>query len=105
MDDLTFMLALVVGATALFAATLGGITGMSTGIIAPPILAFAFVVREAVPIVTVAMLFNTASRAVGNRAFIDRRVVLWYSLGAVPSAAVGGIVFANAPADLLSTGA
>lgn len=102
MDDLTFTLALVVGATALFAATLGGITGMSTGIIALPILAFAFGVREAVPIVTVAILFTTASRAVANRTFINRRVVLWYSLGAVPSATVGGIVFAHAPAGLLA---
>ena len=63
-------MALVVGAAALFAATLCGITGMGTGIIALPILAFAFGVREAVPIVTLAMMFNTVSRAVANRAFI-----------------------------------
>ena len=96
------MLALAVGATALFAGTLGGITGMSTGIIALPVLAFAFGVREAVPIVTVAMLYNMVSRTIANRAYIDYRVVLWYCLGAVPAAAVGGIVFANAPVNLLA---
>jgi uncharacterized membrane protein YfcA len=97
-------LALIVGVTALFAATLGGIVGMSSGIIALPVLAFAFGVREAVPIVTVAMLFNTASRAVANRDSIDYRVAGWYCLGAIPSAAIGGIVFAHASADLLARG-
>jgi uncharacterized protein len=104
MDDLTLAVALLVGATALFAGTLGGITGMSTGIIALPVLAFAFGVREAVPIVTVAMLFNMTSRTIANRDYINYRVVFWYCLGAVPSAAVGGIVFANAPAEILARG-
>ena len=104
MEDLSLTLTLIVGATALFAATLGGITGMSTGIIALPVLAFAFGVREAVPIVTIAMLFNTASRSVANREYTDYKIVLWYSLGAVPAAAIGGVVFANAPAEILARG-
>jgi uncharacterized membrane protein YfcA len=104
LEDLTLVVALVVGATALFAAVLGGVTGMSTGIVALPVLAFAFGVRDAVPIVTIAMLFNTASRAWANWEHIDFRVVAWYSAGAVPAAAIGGVVFANAPAEILARG-
>lgn len=104
MDDLTLLVALLVAGTALFAGTLGGITGMSTGIIALPVLAFAFGVREAVPIVTVAMLFNMTSRTIANRDYINYRVVFWYCVGAVPAAAIGGVVFANAPAEILARG-
>ena len=77
---------------------------MSTGIMALPVLAFAFGVREAVPIVTVAMLFNMTSRTIANRDHINYRVVFWYCLGAIPAAAIGGIVFANAPAEILARG-
>ena len=104
MDDLSLWLALAVAMTALLAATLGGIAGMGTAIITLPVLIFAFGVREAVPIVSVAMLFNMASRAVANREFIDYRVTLWFGAGAIPGAAVGAVVFASAPADLLARG-
>lgn len=101
MDDVTQVVVVVV-ATALIAGTLGGITGMSTGIIALPVLAFALGVLDAVPVVTVAMLFNMASRIIANRAYINYHVVFWYCLGAVPAAAIGAAVFANAPVEILS---
>jgi uncharacterized membrane protein YfcA len=102
--DLSTYELLIVVATALIAGTLGGITGMSTSIIALPVFAITFGVREAVPIITIAMLFNLASRAAANWPHIDRRVVLWYCIGAVPAAALGGVVFANAPPGLLARG-
>ena len=71
MLDLTTAELLIVVATALVAGTLGGITGMSTSIIALPVFAITFGVREAVPIITIAMLFNLASRAAANRPYID----------------------------------
>ena len=104
MFDLSTTEMLIVVATALVAGTLGGITGMSTSIIALPVFAITFGVREAVPIVTVAMLFNLASRAAANRADINYRVVLWYCIGAVPAAGLGGVVFANTPTGLLARG-
>ena len=104
MLDLSTSELIVVVATALFAGTLGGITGMSTSIIALPVFAIVFGVRETVPMITIAMLFNLASRVVANRHDIDNRVVLWYCTGAVPLAALGGVVFANAPADILARG-
>lgn len=96
------LLASVVGITALVASVIGGITGMSTGIIMLPVLTFAFGVRGAVPIVTVAMLLNMTSRTVANRHDVNYPVVRWYVLGAVPSAALGSVAFANAPAELLA---
>jgi uncharacterized membrane protein YfcA len=104
LDDLSLWLALAVAVTAFVAATLGGIAGMGTAIITLPVLIFAFGVREAVPIVSVAMLFNMTSRAVANREFVDYRVTLWFAAGAIPGAALGAVVFASMPADLLARG-
>ncbi|MCY4448026.1 MAG: sulfite exporter TauE/SafE family protein [Chloroflexi bacterium] len=100
--EISPLVAAAVVATSLVAALIGGVTGMSTGIIAIPILIFAFGIRLAVPIVTVAMLLNTLSRSVANRDYVDWRVARWYSLGAVPAAAIGGVVFANIPTDWLA---
>ena len=91
-------------ATSFVAAIIGGVTGMSTGIIVIPILIFAFGIRLAVPIVTVAMLLNTLSRSIANWDYVDWRVARWYSLGAVPAAALGGVTFAYVPTDLLARG-
>ena len=102
--DISAPVAAAVVATSLIAALIGGVTGMSTGIIAIPVLIFAFGIRLAVPIVTVAMLLNTLSRSVANRDYVDWRVARWYSLGAVPAAALGGVVFANIPTDWLARG-
>jgi uncharacterized membrane protein YfcA len=99
-DLSTAELALVI-ATALLAGTIGGITGLGTAIIALPVFTVVFGVREAIPVVSVAMLLNTLSRAVANRDYIDWRVVRWFAIGSVPAAVLGGVAFANAPADIL----
>ncbi len=104
MLDLSVPMAAAVAVTSVVAALIGGVTGMSTGIIAIPVLTFAFGIRMAIPIVTVAMMFNTLSRSIANWPYVDRKVAAWYSLGAVPSAALGGVVFANAPAEFLAKG-
>ena len=96
--------AAAVAATSLVAAVVGGVTGVSTGIIAIPVLTFAFGIRLAIPIITVAMLFNTLSRSLANWPYVDWRVARWYSLGAVPAAVLGSAVFAWAPAELLARG-
>ena len=102
--DISPLVAAAVAVTSLAAAVIGGVSGMSTGVIAIPVLTFAFGIRLAIPIVTVAMLFNTLSRSVANWSDVDWRVARWYSYGAVPSAALGGVVFASAPAELLARG-
>ncbi len=102
--DLTVLEATVIAVTAFAAAVMGGVAGIGTAIVMIPVLTFAVGVREAIPIVTVAMMFNNVSRWVANRHYVDYKVVLWFSLGAVPMAVVGGVAFANAPADLLARG-
>lgn len=99
--DLTTAELLVVVAVALVAGTIGGITGLGTAIIALPVFTVVFGVREAIPVVSVAMLLNTLARAVANRDHIDWRVVRWFAIGSVPAAVAGGVAFANAPAELL----
>ncbi len=104
MLDLPPLTAALVAATSLAAAIIGGITGMSTGVIAIPVLAFAFGVRLAIPILTIAMLLNTIARSAANWNDINWSVARWYSYGAVPAALIGSAVFANAPAELLARG-
>ncbi len=53
--ELSPLIGALVGVTALVAATLGGIIGMSTGIMMLPVLVFSFGVPEAVPSGTVAL--------------------------------------------------
>ena len=92
------------GAAALAAAILGGTTGLGAAIALIPVVALVVGVREAVPIVTVAITMHLFARIWVNRASIDYAVVRWFSLGAVPGAIVGALVFANAPAFLLARG-
>ena len=97
MPDLTTAELLLVIATALLAGTVGGITGLGTAIIALPVFTVVFGVREAIPVVSVAMLLNTLSRAVANRDYIDWRVVRWFAIGSVP-AAVPSLLHNSSPA-------
>ena len=49
MLDLSVPMAAAVAVTSVVAALIGGVTGMSTGIIAIPVLTFAFGIRMAFP--------------------------------------------------------
>jgi uncharacterized membrane protein YfcA len=104
LEDLTLLLALVIVVAALAASIMGGIAGLGTAIAMIPVLTFAFGVREAIPIITIAVTLNNFSRAWANRSYIDYRVVIWFSLGAIPTSVLGGVAFANAPAQLLARG-
>ena len=92
---------LIVGAAALAAATLAAVTGFGGAAIMLPILVWAFGVRDAVPILTVAQLLGNLSRVWFNRSDLSFPVVGRFMLGAVPTAAVGGVIFATAPAAAL----
>jgi uncharacterized membrane protein YfcA len=60
-------------------------------------LVFVFGVREAIPILTVAQLIGNGSRVWFNRHELDWKVVVWFALGGVPMAILGGMLFAHAP--------
>jgi uncharacterized membrane protein YfcA len=66
-----------------------------------PILVWAFGVRDAIPLLTVAQLMGNLSRVWFNRGELSLPVVKWFALGAVPAAIIGGILFATAPITAL----
>lgn len=87
---------------AIAASTLAAVAGFGGAAILLPILVSIFGVRDAVPILTVIQLVGNASRAWFNRRELDLAVVGWFTVGAVPLAFAGGLLFASAPAPLLT---
>jgi uncharacterized membrane protein YfcA len=100
--DLSLPLLAFIAVAAFATAVMGGVAGIGTAIAMIPIMTFAVGVREAIPIVTIAVTLNNFGRVIATRHHIDWRIVLWFSIGAVPASVLGGVVFANAPADLLA---
>jgi uncharacterized membrane protein YfcA len=92
----------VVLAVAFIAATLAAVSGFGGAAVLLPVLVWSFGVREAIPILTVAQLIGNGSRVWFNRRELDWRVVAWFSLGGVPMAFLGGMLFATAPLAALT---
>lgn len=92
---------IAVAIAALAASILAAIAGFGGAVVMLPVLVWAFGVRDAIPILTVAQLMGNLSRVGLNRHELDWRAVRRFGLGAVPAAAVGGVVFATAPAAAL----
>lgn len=91
-------MALLLAAVAAFAtALLSSVTGFGGAVLLLPVFVALFGVQDAVAILTVAQLVSNGSRAWFNRDEIVRPIVTRFSLGAVPAAVVGALVFANAP--------
>ncbi|HVX86163.1 MAG TPA: sulfite exporter TauE/SafE family protein [Phycisphaerae bacterium] len=84
------------------AAALAAVTGFGGAAVLLPILVLVFGVRDAIPILTVAQLIGNASRVWFNRRDVAGRVVLWFALGGVPAAFVGGLLFARVPGTFLT---
>lgn len=91
------LVTVAIGGAALIASTLAAISGFGGAAIMLPVLVWAFGVRDAVPLLTVAQLMGNVSRVLFNRTELSLSVVKWFGLGAVPAAVVGGILFASAP--------
>lgn len=91
-------------ASALCASAVAAVAGFGGAILLLPVLVWVFGVRDAVPILTIAQLVGNGSRVWINRGDIDRCVVGWYSVGAIPLALLGGWLFAAAPLPWLKRG-
>jgi uncharacterized membrane protein YfcA len=87
---------------AFIAATLAAVSGFGGAAVLLPVLVWSFGMREAIPILTVAQLIGNGSRVWFNRRELDWRVVAWFSLGGVPLALLGGLLFAKAPLAALT---
>src|SRR5947209_19299081 len=92
----------VLAMAALIASTLATVTGFGGAAVLLPVLVWLFGVKEAVPVLTIAQLIGNGSRVWFNRKAVDYRVVFWFSLGAVPLAIAGGLLFAKAPLAALT---
>ncbi|MDE2765301.1 MAG: sulfite exporter TauE/SafE family protein [Chloroflexota bacterium] len=89
-------------AAAFGAAVVGGVVGIGTAIIMLPILALVLGVRETVAVLAVAMTMANLARMIANRREIDWRVVVWWTLGALPFAILGTFILASAPPEALT---
>ena len=69
--------------------TIAGVAGFGGGVIMLPILVWVLGVREAVPALTIAQLIGSVGRVWIYRREISWRVVMWFSLGALPTSALG----------------
>jgi len=90
-----------VAGAALLGFTIAGVAGFGGGVIMLPILVWVLGVREAVPALTIAQLMGSVGRVWLYRREISWRVVMWFSLGALPTSALGGFLFIQAPKELL----
>jgi uncharacterized membrane protein YfcA len=92
---------LLLAVVAFTASTVAAVTGFGGAVLLLPFVVAVFGIRDAVPVLTVAQLLGNSGRVWVNRKEISPAVVGWYSLGAVPAALLGGLLFAVAPlADL-----
>ena len=94
MEEEIIKIAVVVLATAV-GFTIAGVAGFGGGVVALPVLVWAFGVREAIPILTISQLFSTASRVWLHRAGMDWRVVRNFSIGSLPFALLGSLFFVS----------
>ena len=95
---------ILISLVALTASSLAGVTGFGGAAVLLPALVATFGVREAIPILTVAQLIGNGSRAWFNRRELDWPVVAWFAIGGVPTAFLGGLLFAKAPLAALTRG-
>lgn len=89
-------------AVSFVAAALAAVAGFGGAAVLLPVLVWTFGVRDAIPILTVAQLIGNASRVWFNRRELNWRVVVWFALGGVPMALLGGMLFARAPLAMLT---
>lgn len=99
MDE--FLIFFGVAVAGLVGFTIAGVAGFGGGVIMLPILIWVLGVREAIPALTIAQLIGSVSRVWLYRRKISWRVVMWFSLGALPTSALGGFLFIQAPKELL----
>jgi hypothetical protein len=81
--------------------TMAGMAGFGGGMTTLPALVWAFGIREAVPLLTITQVLGGISRAWFNREEISWPVVKWFSLGALPPAALGSLLFVAMPTSIL----
>ncbi len=93
MPDALGLAALAVGAV--IASTIGGVAGFGAGVIMIPLIAWIMGVKATIPVLTVAMLIGNGARVWFSRREINRRVVLAFLVGAVPTGILGAMLYSR----------
>ena len=91
-----------IGGAAFLASLLGSVTGSGGTAVLLPVLVYYFGVRDSIPILTIANLASNLGRVWFNRHEISTAVVGWFSIGAIPLAIGGALIFAHTPAATLT---
>jgi uncharacterized membrane protein YfcA len=90
--------ALAVASVAAFGlALLSSVAGFGGGVLLLPVFTALFGLRVAVPMLTLTQVSSNAFRVWLNRGALNRRLIGWFALGAVPCAVAGGLLLAHAP--------
>lgn len=84
------------------AATLGGVVGFGTGVIALAVLALMFGAAEAIPVLAIAMIFANGSRAFFSWKEIDWKAFLAYGIPGAVSSVLGAELFLRIEARWLT---
>src|SRR4051794_35859499 len=92
---------LFIAAAALLASTLAAVSGFGGAAVLLPVLVASFGLREPTPILPVAKLIENGSGVCFNRHELNWKIVGWFALGGVPTALIGGVIFARAPLPFL----
>jgi len=92
----------VVAGTALVSAVLGSVAGTGGTAVLLPVLVHYFGIQAAVPMVTLANFSANVSRAWVHWEEVDRRVVLWFTLGSLPLTVLGTWLFTVATPEVLT---
>lgn len=86
------------------AGVVSAIAGFGGGILFLPLLVALVGPREAVPLITLGLLFSNLTRVTIHWRAIVWPLALRYTIGAVPGALVGAIIFVKLPADWITKG-
>ncbi len=85
------------GAVAFLASVLSGVAGFGGAMVFLPVLVALYGPRASVPILTVSVLLGNASRVYFNRRELDLGIVVLFTLGSVPFAVLGSMVYVSLP--------
>jgi uncharacterized membrane protein YfcA len=84
---------ILVGAVALFASIVGGVTGYGSSALMPLVLVPLIGPEPVVPIVSISGLFNNVTRAYAFREYVDWKRGMVIMLAAVPTCMLGAYVY------------
>lgn len=90
--------------TAFLSSLLSGIAGFGGAMIFLPVLVAVYGARASVPILTVSVLMGNASRVYFNRKELNLKLVGLFSLGSIPFAILGSVLYVSLPALWIKKG-